>query len=223
MTAVPPRFLVAQRDNARANAALVVLQALGFDALPPVFDGQDALKALALHQPTVALLDCDLPGPGLLVLLERLAEHALPTRLIIHTHEADPGAALEAFRVGAQGYLPCEVEPEELLFCVRTVLRGDPYLSPSLLGNVLGLTLRLRELETFRGLRHRELEILELIAQGLTSQQIADRLRPRVSLDTVESHRRRIRHKLGITDAKGNALLRKALAYQKLRGGNKII
>lgn len=216
MTTTPPLFLVAQRDDTRAEATLSLLHAQGFDTLPPVFDGQDALKALALHVPKVAILGCELPGPGLPVLLQRLADWALPTRLIVHTHDPDPGAALEAFRAGARGYLPCEVEPDELLFCVRSVLRGDLYLSPALLGGVVGLTLGALESHRQHALRRkltdRELEIFILIGQGYGSKQIAQRLYPQVSEDTVETHRRHIREKLGIKGG-STALTQKAILF----------
>lgn len=219
MTAVPPLFLVAQRDNARAQATVLLLRTQAFEVLTPVFDGQDALKALALHRPAVAFLGCDLPGTGPLGLLERLPDHVLPTQFIVHTRNPDPIVALEAFRLGARGYLPCDAEPQELLTCARAVLRGELYLSTTLLGDVVALTLRLQELEAYRTLSDREREILDLIGHGLTSPQIAERLHPRVSSDTVESHRRHIREKLGITDTGKNALLQKALAYRRLIGG----
>jgi DNA-binding NarL/FixJ family response regulator len=214
--AAPPLFLIAQRDTPRAEATLTLLHAQGFDALPPVFDGQDVLNALVQHQPTVAILGCELPGPSLPILLQRLADYALPTRLIVHTHNPDPGAALEAFRAGARGYLPCEVEPEELLFCVRSVLRGNLYLSPALLGEVMGVTLRALEDHHHRALRReltdRELEIFILIGQGYSSKQIAQRLHPQVSEDTVETHRRHIREKLGIKGG-GSALTQQAILF----------
>lgn len=219
MPAAPPLLLVAQRDDVRFEAAASTLHAGGFTMLPPVFDGLDALQAIALHRPDVALLGCDLPGMGIPALLERLAGHLHSTRPVVHSHNPDPALALDAFRLGARGYLPCQTEPDELLTCIRAVLRGELYLSPTLLGDVVALTLRLRELEAYRGLSDRELEILDLIAQGLTSRQIAERLHPQVSLDTVETHRRHIREKLGITDKGGHALLQKALAYRKSRGG----
>jgi len=221
MTAVPPLFLVAQRDNARAETTISLLRNQAFEVLPPVFDGQEALKALALHRPTVAFLGCDLPGLSAVTLLERLTERTLTTGIIVHTRNPDPTVALDAFRLGARGYLPCDAEPDELLACVRAVLRGEMYLSTALLGDVVALTLRLQELEAYRTLSDRQLEILELIAEGLTSEQIAERLHPQVSIDTAESHRRRIREKLGITDTSKNALLKKALAYWKLMGGVK--
>ena len=214
ITAQLPTILIARRNPALSAIAISIFQAPDFAVLPPVFDGLDALNIIVLMRPTVAILACDLTGLTPMELLERLADEPVPTRFVVHAKNSDPAVALDAFRLRALGYLHCDAGPDELLGCVRAVLRNKPCLSQNLLSGLLSVTLKAVENQPsgYRGLSRRELDVFSLIGQGLSSREIADRLSPRISEDTVETHRRHIREKLGITGG-GSALLKEAIAY----------
>ncbi len=220
MTALPPTLLVARRDATRSAAAVSLLQAQDFIVLPPVFDGLQALDTIRLLKPTVAILACDLPGLAPVGVLKRLTAGEVPTRFVVHTTNPDPAAALDAFRLGALGYLHCDAGPDELLACVRSVLRGELCLSQNLLGGLLDVALQAIDNEPsgYRGLSRRELEIFEFIGQGQSTHEISRRILPFISENTVESHRKNIRRKLGITGG-GSALLKEAIAYAQKKGG----
>lgn len=194
-------------------ALSALLRATGFSLCGPVTTPLVPDRLLAQHQPTLALLRVDVLRCCPVEWLETISP-ALPTRFIFQATGAQPGAVLEGFRRGVRGYLPGWAEPEEILTCLRTVLRGQRYLSPSLAEGILALTLDLldEKMDTTQPLTGRERQIFELIGQGLTSQQIAGQLRPCISPDSVETHRKSIRRKLGIQGG-GSALLKAAIAH----------
>jgi DNA-binding NarL/FixJ family response regulator len=105
----------------------------------------------------------------------------------------------EMFKAGAKGYLLKDCEYEELIGAVRVVMKGKIYLSPSITGVVVDNYLLSSDADkdsAFTMLSDREREVLQLIAEGKTTKQIA--LKLHVSPKTVEGHRTRIMHKLNI-------------------------
>lgn len=177
-------------------------------------DSETALPLVRRLMPEVAVVDLDLPGIGGLELIEQL--RALPYRpvvLVLTMHHEDQmvNAALDR---GALGYLAKESAAAELVNAIRTVLRGETYVTPTLAG---ALVRRARRTEALReetpglaNLTPTERRVLKMLCDNQTSRQIAQHLF--ISPRTVESHRASICEKLGLEGR--NALLRFTLEHR---------
>lgn len=152
----------------------------------------DTLDAVRRTRPRVLVLDLTMAGQSSLPMIPELLTVSPGTRILVLTMQEDPAFAREALRTGAAGYLLKEAAAEELRAAVHQVAGGATYVQP-----VLGARLAVEmpgpvDQET---LTAREAEVLSLLALGHTNQEIAQRLY--VSVRTVETHRARIRDKLG--------------------------
>jgi DNA-binding NarL/FixJ family response regulator len=166
-------------------------------------DGREAVEqALATH-PDVALLDISMPSLNGLAAAERLAAEAPRTRVVILSMHGDPGHVAQALRAGVSGYLLKDAAVEELPLLLRAVARGETYLSPAISRAVVeGFLHRAPDtLASDDGLTPRQREILQLIAEGKSSKEVAQLLD--ISGKTVESHRGQIMDRLGIHDLAG--------------------
>lgn len=141
-------------------------------------NGREAVNMVQKHQPDVVLLDINMPKVDGVEAARRITATFPDVGIIILTMYRRDDYVFEAIKAGASGYLLKEVELEELLAAIRSVAHGEAVLDPAIAGRVLA-ELRhpsesLDESET--ALADRDLEILRLVAQGLSNQEIADRL-----------------------------------------------
>lgn len=141
-------------------------------------------------QPAILLLDLTMAGTSTLPSIPELLASCPGLRIIVLTMHEDPGFAREALRLGARGYVLKDAAADELLIAVRSVLRGDTYLHPTLGARLATLADRPGDLT------EREVQVLRLLAAGNTNAEIGRQLF--VSLRTVESHRSQIRAKLNL-------------------------
>lgn len=173
----------------------------------------EALDVLARGQPDVVLMDVGLPGLGGLDATQEIRQRFPAVRVLIVTIHDREDYLFRALRAGAAGYVLKGAEVGDLLAAVRAAYRGEVYLFPSVTKKLVADYLRRsgggEEQETYGGLSEREREILALIAEGMTSNEIATLLV--LSPHTVQSHRDHIMAKLGLhTKA---ALIRYAIAH----------
>jgi DNA-binding NarL/FixJ family response regulator len=167
-------------------------------------DGDEALQLARRHRPDIVLMDIRMPGTDGLAATravaadDRLAEVRI---VILTTFELDE-YVFEAIRAGASGFIVKHTKPAELLRAVRAVAAGDALLSPSVTRRLMGeFAARTREaprppaLDT---LTEREREVMALVAEGLTNDEIAERLF--VSKLTAKTHVSRAMVKLGARD-----------------------
>lgn len=163
-------------------------------------NGQDAIRRALELKPDVILMDIALPDiPGYQA--ARVIKQALPnvTILALTMHESDE-YFFEMLNAGASGYVPKKAAPTELVNAIRVVYGGGVYLYPSLAKTLVKDYLTRAESgddqSAFDGLTEREREVLTLIADGLSNQEVADKLV--ISVKTVERHRANILAKLGL-------------------------
>jgi two-component system response regulator NreC len=160
----------------------------------------EALEAIQSARPDVVLMDIAMPGTSGLE-ATRLIRERFPTIqvLIVTIHDRED-YLFQALRAGASGYVLKGAEVQDLLSAVRTAHRGEVYLFPSVTKKLVADYLRRsrngEDRATYDGLSPREREILGLIAQGLTSGEIAEKLF--LSPHTIQSHRDHIMAKLGL-------------------------
>ncbi len=163
-----------------------------------VGEGSDGLEVTALAErlhPDVILLDLSMPtlnGIGAVRELTRVSPH---TKVIILTMHTEEHYILEALRAGVKGCVSKTQAPEHLLQAIREVCRGGVYLSPSVSGVVVQGYLANTE-TPYDPLTDRERQVLQLIAEGKTTKQIAVILG--VTVKTAESHRSTLMEKLDI-------------------------
>ena len=178
-------------------------------------DGREALQQIETHTPDIAIVDISMPLMNGLEVAERVA-HEFPTvRVMILSMHATSDYVLKAMRVGASGYLLKGARLPELELAITAVARGETYLSPAAAKHVVGGyreqsvdgAVSTHDSQAPESLTARQREILQLIAEGHTTRDIANMLT--LSAKTVEMHRAQLMERLGIHDLAG--LVRYAL------------
>jgi DNA-binding NarL/FixJ family response regulator len=145
-------------------------------------DGEQALRLIMQSPPDVALLDVRMPGLGGVEITRRLRATGVSTHVILYTGDADRDLLLEALEAGARGFLLKEAPLEDLIRAVRVVAEGGTYVDPALAATLAGPGAA----ERLTVLTSREREILQLLADGMRNQQVAQELS--ISPLTVRSH-----------------------------------
>jgi DNA-binding NarL/FixJ family response regulator len=162
-------------------------------------NGREAVQTLAETSPDVVLLDLELPDTDGLTLLRRIRDIAPGVPVLIVTMHEDPARVRQAVQAGAAGYVLKGVDRAELLASVRAVTTGKSVLDPSLLRAVIDVTDAGRTpAGAAQTLSAIELDLLRLMADGLTNRQIGARLS--WSQATVKKYVQRVLEKLGVID-----------------------
>jgi DNA-binding NarL/FixJ family response regulator len=166
-------------------------------------DGQQALELIAEHRPHVVLMDIAMPGLNGLEAVCRVSDTYPQVRVIILSMHANEEYVLRALRAGAAGYLLKDALPEELEIAVRAAAAGDSYLTPAVSKHVAEYVRRTGKAEVcaFDRLTPRQREVLQLIAEGHTTQSIAHTLG--LSVKTIGTHRANLMKTLDIHDIAG--------------------
>lgn len=162
-------------------------------------DGTTALELTRSTKPDVVTLDLTMPGIGGLSILETLRKECPSARVLVLTMHDDPAYLKAVLAAGGVGYVTKTADESEVLSAVRAVSQGRTYFSLSM-NDVLVRTLLGEEPKPAAAtgadtLTDREREVLSLVAQGHTNQQVADRLY--LSIKTIETYRGRLMAKLG--------------------------
>ncbi|MBI4859970.1 MAG: response regulator transcription factor [Candidatus Riflebacteria bacterium] len=200
----PIRILVAD-DHALVRAGLRSLLSgvAGLEVIAEARNGREALLLIDEHRPDVVLMDCRMPDlNGLDATAQALA--ARPSlRVVILSVSTSEESVLHALRAGAVGYLTKDVAPAELELAIRAVARGETYLCSAISACVVAGCLKgaAQPLSSFERLSPRQREVLQLIAEGHPSKEIARRLQ--ISVRTAEMHRSQLMDALGIHDVAG--------------------
>lgn len=203
----PMRVLLADDHTlVRAGIRGLVAAIPGVEIVAEAADGQEALRLILETSPDVALVDVSMPGLNGLDLAARVAREAPRTRVAILSMHGTPGHVAQALRAGVKGYVLKDAAAEELPLLLRAVMRGETYLSPAISKHVVDAyldrdgTVRLSapEAPATDGLTPRQREILQLVAEGKSTKEVASLLN--LSVKTVEAHRSQIMSRLEIHD-----------------------
>ena len=175
----------------------------GVEVVAESGDGREALDLIAKHRPDVALLDIGMPGLSGLEVAKRASDESPRTKIVILSMHADATYVTQALRAGVAGYLLKGAAVSELPLAFQAVMRGETYLTPKISKHVVEALLRDTEEEStpLQSLTERQREILQLIAEGHSTKEIAGILE--VSTKTVETHRIRLMERLDIHDVPG--------------------
>jgi DNA-binding NarL/FixJ family response regulator len=198
------RILLADdHDLFRAGIRALLDNLDGIEVVAEAGSGREALRLCQAHHPDVALMDIMMPELNGLDATARLAAISPGTRTIVLSMNAHEEYVLQALRAGAVGYLLKNISPRELEQAIRTVVRGETYLSPAISKHLIAAYLQRvgGETSSLERLTPRQREVLQLIAEGNTTKAIARKLD--LGTKTVETHRAQLMEALEIHDIAG--------------------
>jgi DNA-binding NarL/FixJ family response regulator len=186
-----------------AGMRLLLERLEGVQVVAEAHDGREALGLVKTHRPDLVLMDIAMEGLNGLEATAQMKKEFPEIRVVILSMYSSEEHVLQALRAGASGYLLKESATQELDQAVRTVMRGEIYLSPPVSRQVIANYIqRVGQGEKLGdGLTHRQREILQLIAEGRRTKEIAHQLH--LSIKTVETHRAQLMKRLSIYDIAG--------------------
>lgn len=173
----------------------------GFDVVGEADNGEEAVRLAAELQPDVVLMDVSMPEMDGVEATRRIRATDTQTRVIMLTMHADTEVLADALRAGASGYLVKDCSTDEVADAVRMAAKGDTALSPQLAATMLEEVRRLEAPgpdEDDRIITKREEEVLQHIADGCSTPEVAERLY--ISQKTVKNHLASIYQKLDARD-----------------------
>lgn len=198
--AEPPRYRVLLADDhamVRAGLRTIIEANAEFEVVALVGDGREAEREVRRLVPDMALIDLSMPGLNGLDAIERIARHTPATRAIALSMHTSEQYVREALRLGAWGYVVKDAAASELVMALRAVAAGQRYLSPQLEGR-MAWPAATGDAGAEPMLSSRQREVLQLIAEGYSTRDIA--LRLCISVKTVETHRAEIMRRLSLFD-----------------------
>jgi two-component system NarL family response regulator len=177
-------------------------------------NGRAAVDQLEDLNPDVILMDLNMPEMGGLTATEMVIERRPGTRVLVLTMHDSPEYISSALAHGAMGYVLKDVPTEEIKLAIDAVMRGEKYLCTGAAGSLEPKANDARE-----ALTGREQTVLLQLAQGDSNKEVAIELE--ISVRTVETHRKNIKRKLGISSTAG--LTRYAMEYGMLQGTGTVL
>jgi DNA-binding NarL/FixJ family response regulator len=163
-------------------------------------DGREAIELVEKLEPQIVLMDLAMPEVNGLEATQHLTRTFPKVRVIILSIYSDEEHVYQSLRAGAAGYLMKGAATEELELAIRSVARGETYLSPPVSKPVIMEYIRRTNvgLSSREGLSARQTQVLKLIAEGKTTKQVA--LELAISVKTVETHRSALMKRIGVRD-----------------------
>jgi two-component system response regulator NreC len=185
----------------RSGLKLLIDSQADMEVVAEAADGKQAIERARETKPDVALLDLTMPRTGGMEALQRMPHDAGKPRVVILTMYDDPAYLRSALAAGASGYVLKRAVDGDLLSAIRAVHNGGIFIDPSLANILVNDVLATRNAKSRRPkaatlLSERELQVLNLVARGYSSKQIASQIF--VSAKTVETYRARLLVKLGL-------------------------
>jgi DNA-binding NarL/FixJ family response regulator len=173
----------------RQGLALLLASVDDIDLVESVDSGEAALDAIEKYQPAVVIVDVRLPGIDGISAVKRIAERAPNVKTVVFSAYGDKRLLSDAIAAGARGYVMKGSPPEDLVRAIRTVDTGKAFVDPS-----LSPALLMTQGMVDAPLSEREREILQLLAEGLHTEEVAERIG--LSAETVKSDTKRATTKL---------------------------
>jgi DNA-binding NarL/FixJ family response regulator len=193
------RVLIADDHSlVRAGIRALLDKQPDMEVVAEASNGREALKLVRQHQPNVVLMDIAMPELNGLEAIRQLSKEFPKIQGIILSMYSDEEHVSRALQAGATGYLVKGAALAELELAIRSVARGQTYLSPGVSKPVIREYLRRTSSGTAESLTPRQREVLQMIAEGKSTKQIA--LILNISIKTVESHRAQLMRRLDAKD-----------------------
>ncbi len=165
-------------------------------------NGEDAVKLALERKPDVILMDINMPGTNGLQAIKELKQKNSAFKIIVLTIHQDREYLIKTIQMGAEGYVLKDAEPSVLIDAIRNVYNGQTYIQPNMTTELVKefnrVTLREKNSYVKNKLTSREIEVLDLIAEGMINKEIAKHLY--ISEKTVKNHVSNIFKKLNVSD-----------------------
>jgi DNA-binding NarL/FixJ family response regulator len=197
---VPIRILLADDHLVVREGLRSLLEAAGFKVVGEARDGREALKLARMLEPEVTVMDIGMPGLNGVDACRELLREVPEMRIIVLTVHGEDAYVIEALRSGARGYVLKTQAGSDLVRAIGEVTQGRIYLSPSVSSAVVQAFLA-GSTSPADPLTPREREVLQLVAEGRSTKEVAGILG--VSVKTAETHRTRLMTKLDIHHTAG--------------------
>jgi DNA-binding NarL/FixJ family response regulator len=194
------RVLIADDHPLLRQGLRALLEKEGLEVVGVAADGHEAVALAAQLHPDVAVLDIGMPGLNGLDAAREIQRQRLARATVLLTMHTEDHYVLEALRAGARGYVLKSQAPQAVVDAIRQAFRGGVYLSPGISRILVDAYVSGRE-PGDEPLSRRERQVLQLVAEGKTTKEIAQILD--VSVKTADSHRGRLMKKLDIHETAG--------------------
>ncbi|TAN21973.1 MAG: response regulator transcription factor [Acidobacteria bacterium] len=194
------RLLLADDHEIVRQSLRLLLEHEGFQVLAEASDGHTAVKLATTCHPQVAVLDLNMPLLNGLDAAREIVRQAPNTRCVLLTMHSDERYVLEALQAGISGYVLKSKSSADLVRAINEAASGSMFLSPAVSGTLVHAYLN-RADPNPEVLGARERQVLQLVAEGKTTKEIASLLG--ITLKTAESHRTHIMDKLGVRNVAG--------------------
>lgn len=197
-------LIVEDHEIMRFGLKSVFADVPSIDVIGEGSDGESALLLAAQLDPDVVLMDIGLPGMSGIEATYSLRQRNARTKVIIFTSSDSEAVLFAALAAGADGYCVKSISKDQLIVAIRSVMSGSAWLDPKIAWHLLEATGPNGSTKVFKnpkkplGLSKREVEVLKLISDGFSNQQIADRLQ--IGLETIKTHVKHIMEKLSVSD-----------------------
>jgi len=191
------RILICDEHRLFRDGLKSLLQNAGLEVVGETAEGQSALKLVKKLRPDIVIIDVSIPGLNGIDVTRQLRQEHSAAKVIVMTMQSGGRVILSALGAGAVAYLLKHSAFEELLIAIQAVLKGQTYLSPAIADVVVRSSLeRPPRAINFvgRGISIREREVLQQLAEGRSTKEIASALY--VSVKTIETHRKQIMDKV---------------------------
>lgn len=194
------RVLIADDHEMFRQGLRALLEEEGFQFVAEASNGREAVQLCEQHHPEVAILDISMPLLNGIFAAREIIKSNPRTKIVLLTQHTEDQMVLESLRAGITGYVLKTRAANELVHALRAVCRGEMYLTQSISRTVVQAFLTKDSLPE-RPLSDRERQVLQLVAEGKTTKEIASMLG--VSVNTAETHRTNLMEKLDIHDTAG--------------------
>lgn len=195
---MPPQkvriFLAEDHELVRAGLKLLIEAQPDLSVVGEASDGVVALERIAELQPDLAIIDLSMPRMNGIELTSHVRGLAAPPLVLTLTANEDAAYLRQLLLLGVSGYLLKKSAADDLIQAIRTVVSGERYVAPYLIGHLVGqLAARVPLEGAVEALSDREQSVLRMIAQGLTNREIGEQLE--ISIKTVETYKMRAMQK----------------------------
>jgi DNA-binding NarL/FixJ family response regulator len=183
----------------RAGLRLLLQKQPDMEVVGDAADGQEAVRLAAKLTPNIVIMDVSMPGLNGIEATRQIKRRNDAIKVVALSGYSDEKFVTEMLKAGASGYILKDSAFADLITCIQTVMKGETYLSPSITGRIVAEYLQhsqTPDTSAFTMLTDKEREVLQLIAEGKTTKEIAGMLGR--SVKTMEVHRNNIMSKLNL-------------------------
>ncbi len=191
------RIVIADDHIVLREGVKALLNAVdGWEVVGEADDGLGVVSLVESRTPDILIIDLSMPNLGGIEAISRIQKSNHHPAILVLSAREDHISVGEAMRAGAKGFIPKSSTTEELHFAIRSLMKGQTYLSPSIAATALQSSQDPQDASPLASLTSREREVMKLLSEGRPNRDVAKLLH--ISARTIDSHRANIMKKLGV-------------------------